>query len=80
MPLDNPNPTLPVLSPRQQAQKEAQDRITAARDQILVALSNLHPEEQLDAAQATLNTLRVLNERSIKKQQLEKLKAELGDA
>lgn len=67
------------LSPRQQAQAEAQERIKVSRDKIVVALADLHPEEQLEAAQAVLNALRVLNERAVKQQQLAKLREELGE-
>lgn len=68
------------LSPRQRAQVEAAERIKTSRDKILDALSDLHPEEQLETAQVVLNALRLLNERAMKQQQLAKLQEELGQA
>jgi len=66
------------LSPVQLAQQESKARIDAARDKIIEALANLHPQEQLETAQALVNLLNIKNQRAQKLAQLAKLQAELG--
>lgn len=76
----SPPPPAGPISPVKRAQIESQERIKTSRDKILVALDALHPEEQLETAQAVLNALHKVNELALKKQQLAKLREELGEA
>ena len=69
----------PALSPKQIAMQAIQLRIDTARDVVVKTLEPLHPDERLEVARAVLRAVEIASDRVIKRQQLEKLKQELGE-